>query len=680
MNYKIYKESYLVETKISVIVPCYNSEKYIVKCISSILAQTIKDMELIIIDDSSIDKSFDRIVKNFSTIDNVKIIQTDFQSGSAGLVRNIGLSVAKGIFVYFVDSDDWLDPDVLLNLYKSAIKNNSDITFLSGFNNHFENGENIRFYKKNYVGVIGDFKGFHESFMLWDKLYKREFLQKNNLEVAHTKASEEIDFILKAYYYAEKSTVSKGNYGYHYRRYSENSITNSHRKVVYPSYEFDSWKPVDEWLIKDNISDCYIKIVTLRKVLSFKYALSIVNKEFYQTFLDEIKDYIPYETYDYIINLAKILGYEKDVNIFFSLYSQTMNVRGILYGPNWTKSNPYQNLLYENIKKEYKVANIGFSPSQLNREYLKCKRGSYSILHMHWLHAFYSPADKNSVDNFLNTIKYAKDLNYKIIWTAHNLLPHEHSVQSEEVHRYVRQNIINLCDHILVHDCTAKKALIETFNIDEKKLYITPHGLYDVNESSKSKEIIKTELGLPVNSFVILLLGRIRKYKGIDKAILAFNKACKRVGKDNNIILLVAGFPDDKELDNFILSFSEENTNIRYINRELTSDEVNDLFGISDISCLPYESGLTSGIAYMSISHKIPMLVTDLPFLAEFAHKSIAVSVSLDDFAYAMEYLYYVHIGNCLQKIFEGYGLWKEIDDFKWENIVKLEPYRSILN
>ena len=96
---------------ISVIVPVYNAEKYISKCIDSILSQTFKDFELILINDGSTDNS-DLICDKYASIDNrVKVFHK--KNGGAGSARNLGIQKASGDWVMFVDSDDWIEPECL---------------------------------------------------------------------------------------------------------------------------------------------------------------------------------------------------------------------------------------------------------------------------------------------------------------------------------------------------------------------------------------------------------------------------------------------------------------------------------------------------------------------------------------------------------------------------------------
>lgn len=116
-----------MKTKVSVIVPIYNSERYIDKCIQSIINQTLRDIEIILVDDGSTDRSIEISNEYAKKDDRIKIIKQKNKGASSA--RNNGISIATGKFITFIDSDDFVEIDMLELLYNSAINNNCDIIF-----------------------------------------------------------------------------------------------------------------------------------------------------------------------------------------------------------------------------------------------------------------------------------------------------------------------------------------------------------------------------------------------------------------------------------------------------------------------------------------------------------------------------------------------------------------------
>jgi|GEM_PF-435232 len=113
--------------KLSIIVPVYNSSKYLYKCINSLLNQTLDNIEIILIDDCSIDNSFN-IISNYQKLypERIKVLR-NHQNKGAGYSRNKGLLMATGEYIGFIDSDDYIEPNMYEKMYVTAINNNDDI-------------------------------------------------------------------------------------------------------------------------------------------------------------------------------------------------------------------------------------------------------------------------------------------------------------------------------------------------------------------------------------------------------------------------------------------------------------------------------------------------------------------------------------------------------------------------
>lgn len=116
---------------ISVIVPYYNSKKYISKCINSILNQTFKDFELILVDDGSTDNSYNLCVSYAQKDERIVLLKKE--NGGQGTARNMGLDIALGDFIGFVDSDDYIQPNMYEIMYNSCIDHNAELS-ICGYN------------------------------------------------------------------------------------------------------------------------------------------------------------------------------------------------------------------------------------------------------------------------------------------------------------------------------------------------------------------------------------------------------------------------------------------------------------------------------------------------------------------------------------------------------------------
>ena len=112
--------------KVSVIVPFYNVEGYIEKCLETLVNQTLKEIEIILVNDGSTDRSIE-IVKKFIKEYPEKIVYLEKENGGLSDARNFGLKHAKGEYIAFVDSDDYIEIDMYENMYNLAEKENSDM-------------------------------------------------------------------------------------------------------------------------------------------------------------------------------------------------------------------------------------------------------------------------------------------------------------------------------------------------------------------------------------------------------------------------------------------------------------------------------------------------------------------------------------------------------------------------
>lgn len=177
-------------SKISVVVPVYNCERYLNTCIDSILSQTFTDFELILVDDGSTDGSA-LLCDAYSDRDNrIKVIHKA-NGGGAGEARNVGLDSASSPFICFIDSDDWIKENMLEVLYEAQKENNSDVV-LCGYRNivSLDNRE-FNFdtsYKANYLrskkAVRDFFVKYYPEGMVgypWNKLYRRELIINNDI-------------------------------------------------------------------------------------------------------------------------------------------------------------------------------------------------------------------------------------------------------------------------------------------------------------------------------------------------------------------------------------------------------------------------------------------------------------------------------------------------------------------
>lgn len=312
--------------KISVIVPIYNAEKYLKKCLNSIIHQNFNDLEILCINDGSTDNSF-KIIQNFSKKDNrIKIFNTP--NNGQGSARNLGLKHATGEYVSFIDADDWIIDDAYEKLYYKSHKYDLDMLFFQMINYINSSGKLVESDLYNYDLLSNNFDIdipfssndaseflFNIAVCPVSKLYKRKFLMENNILFPEGIIFEDNVFFYNAFLKANKISFINEHF-YFRRRHSESITQNISEKSFdivpatnellmlfkknnwYSEYKISlinhSFSMILEWFFKSKLilyEDFYIKIKSEFLGLNefkddFNQYLYEDNHEIYNLFLE----------------------------------------------------------------------------------------------------------------------------------------------------------------------------------------------------------------------------------------------------------------------------------------------------------------------------------------------------------------------------------------------------------
>ena len=207
------------EKLISVIIPVYGVEKYISQCLNSVINQSYRNLEIIVINDGTKDRSAE-IAKEYAKRD-CRIKVYDYANGGLSVARNRGLELAKGDYISFVDSDDWLHPDFYKKLAEALETNNADIAKCSIIDTDTVTEKIIGFQKSKteeanfdlYFGTGGMLWG-----VVWNALYKREIVRKTRFPVG-IQNCEDI-YASGMYIFKAKTVVELKDALYYYRQNS----------------------------------------------------------------------------------------------------------------------------------------------------------------------------------------------------------------------------------------------------------------------------------------------------------------------------------------------------------------------------------------------------------------------------------------------------------------------------
>ncbi len=269
--------------KISAIIPVYNAEKYLSRCLSSLSAQTFADFEIILVNDGSTDKS-QKIINEYAKADS-RFIQITIKNGGVSNARNIGLENAKGEFVYFLDGDDWIEPETLQILYENI--GECDMA-QAAYEEVLSDGKTVPYpindiTVESQEDILGSYFLHDIRESCWNKLYRRETIGDLRFDV-NLSVAEDAVFV---YSFIKKSRKIKiiNRITYHYYINAESCMHSKLKEVhFYPLVLRDEY--LREW--KDN-KNLYKKCVSFEIHTCFVLLRQILfskSEEFYHKIKD----------------------------------------------------------------------------------------------------------------------------------------------------------------------------------------------------------------------------------------------------------------------------------------------------------------------------------------------------------------------------------------------------------
>ena len=317
---------------ISIIVPVYNVENYLKKCVYSILNQSYKNLEVILVNDGSTDNS-GKICDELSREDSrIKVYHKD--NGGLSDARNYGVAKANGEYVGFVDSDDYIDQYMYENLYKAIRKYNTQIAEC-GITRVYKNNKLRPHYDGEEYSLVVDREGYLKEYLENRKVYGAAVCKLLSIDLAKVlkfpdgKVYEDVFYTLELLKKVDKYTLSSGNYYYYYIR--GNSITTK----TFSSRDMDYIEIIDK--IGEYTLNNYTKLKEKLFIRQGFAYLSIFNQ------IIQLNDYrqIP----EYSILIGKLKNIRSNI-IFNKLAPKSLKIAIILLNINEG--------LYKKVLKKYK--------------------------------------------------------------------------------------------------------------------------------------------------------------------------------------------------------------------------------------------------------------------------------------------------------------------------------------
>lgn len=351
---------------ISVIVPVYNGEKYIEKCLESITNQTLKNIEIICVNDGSTDNTLS-ILEKYSTQDKrIKVIS--IENRGQGHARNIALNESNGEYISFVDADDWIEKETYEQLYNKAKSDDLDLVFFQMINYIDTSGKlvetdlyNHKCFEDNNITETSVFNYNDTQQFLFEipvcpvsKIYKKDFLKFNRLEFPEGMLFEDNSFFYESYFKCKRAGFIKKHF--YYRRRHDDSVTQT-----FDMRKYDIIKAVNDTLN-----------VFIQNAQFSNYEYDVINHTF--SMLVEWFNKSPlYLKHDFYIKIKKeFYGFNKLANNF----NEWLNEKNSLIFNLMQKNEYYLDFLtdYKLNKTNYSIYSGKANYNPDSSEYKKYKR------------------------------------------------------------------------------------------------------------------------------------------------------------------------------------------------------------------------------------------------------------------------------------------------------------------
>ncbi|MCM1265468.1 MAG: glycosyltransferase [Candidatus Gastranaerophilales bacterium] len=318
--------------KVSVIIPIYNVEEYLRECLDSVINQTLKDIEIICINDCSPDNC-SQILNEYANKDNrIKIINFEENKG-IGYARNKGLEIATGEYIMLLDSDDWYELDACETAYNHITTSKDKIAFFSYkwfYNETFEERTYFKQLLKDRPYLYNvKLYNLDENYLCayhWTGIYNREFLIENNIKYSHTSASEDTLFKIRGLTKAESITII-------------NQTLICYR--IIPKTRFFNIKSLKE--IVCNFSECHNTILHSKYP---QYFLKSYAAEYVPGIISKLKDYRDKDKFTDEERSAAFYLIRNFINLF-NTKEQIKEIKKVI------KYNSFRNIVNSNSYQEF---------------------------------------------------------------------------------------------------------------------------------------------------------------------------------------------------------------------------------------------------------------------------------------------------------------------------------------
>ena len=502
--------------KISIIVPVYNVEIYIDKCLKTLTEQTLRDIEIIIVNDGSLDKS-EEIIEKYVKENPTKIKYYEKENGGLSSARNYGLEYATGEYIAFLDSDDYVETNMYEEMYNLAKKENADMVECD-FIWEWEYGKKIFDKRREYKTKEEMMK--KPRVVAWNKIYKRKIINKYKIRFPEGLIYEDMEFFYKLLPHLNKiSYINK--YFVHYTQ-REDSITNKQTQKVEDIFKIlDS---IFDYYIDQNLYNKYKKEL---KYMSRRILLGSSLKRIIKIKDSHLRRKMLLKTIIYLLKFRKSIN---DIN----------NKKRICFGITKLGIGGAERVLVDianELIKDYDITIFTiYGGGELEKElnpnikrislYKKEKKSVFipiyvlfcgKIIYKKYLKGHFD-IDIAFLEGPITRIFAYKGNNNKIAWVHNDISKVFGKKKKKKIKKYMDKCFYKKYDKIIFVSEQNKKAFENVYgNISKRKIiynYINKERVLSLSKEKCDKSIKNFE-----NEKIFITVSRLVKQKAIDRLI-----------------------------------------------------------------------------------------------------------------------------------------------------------------
>ncbi|TFL17142.1 glycosyltransferase [Jannaschia formosa] len=536
--------------RVSIYIPTYNASAYIERAVESVLEQDFRDLEVCLADDGSKDGTADLLARLYA--DEPRVRWQRFQNGGIGFASNRAIRMSRAPYVGQLDSDDCLKPGAVSRLV-AALDDDPNLACAYGSCERIDAGG--AYIKDEYAWPVYS----HQKIMITSivhhfRMFRRAAWERTSLFREDIVNAVDYDIFLKL---------------------SEVGPMRHVEEILYQR----RWHGQNT----SNVNEGFQTTNTYR----------VQREALARMGLDRFWD-------------VHVPNPEEPRRVTYKRRDDTPMV---LFWPDYSRSNPYQHLLYGGARDRIEIC-AGDIDAAL-RQIDLMERPGLLTFHLHWLNFVLTDVEdrqeaRKRVDDFLGKVETFVAKGGRLVWTIHNTVSHDSPYQALEVEM---SNRIAAAAHALhFHSEASVDEVAEVFEIPREKVRVSRHGSYvGAYADFVTRAQARAQLGIGAEEDVILFTGQVRPYKGVEQLIAVFRRL---LAERPQAVLLIAGRMTGAVQRQVMEGLSQaERARIRATRRFVADLEMQLFLRAADVAVYPYQKILTSGSLMLALGFGVPAVI-----------------------------------------------------------------------